>query len=100
MKKLTGTVYRSPSGYWHNRGVRIADVLRFEQEELGNDDQLPDVPEVILRASANDCAWVAIDPDTAKLYGDDVIEIELQEAIIIASDGCGGLLVYSKNIHC
>ena len=100
MKKLTGTVYRSPSGYWHDRDAIIADVLRFEQEELGNNDRLPDVPEDVLTNSAKHCAWVAINRETAERYGETVIAIEVREAIIIASDGCGGLLVYGKNIHC
>ena len=91
---------RAPSGYWHCRNTIIADVLSFEREELGNEDQLPDVPETVLKQSAKHCAWVALDPYTATCYGDRVIEIELDNAIIIASDGCGGLLVYSKHIHC
>lgn len=100
MKTLSGTAYRAPSGYWYCRDTTIADVLAFERDELGNDDQLPDVPEYVLKQSAKHCAWVALDRDTAVCYGDTVIEIELDNAIIIASDGCGGLLVHSESIHC
>jgi len=100
MKTLSGTVYRAPSGYWHCCDTTINDVLAFERDELGNEDQLPDVPDYILEKSANHCAWVALDPDTVACYGDSVIEIELDNVIIIASDGCGGLLVYSEYIHC
>lgn len=100
MKILSGTVYRAPSGYWHCRDTSIADVLAFERDELGNEDQLPDVPEHVLEQSAKHCAWVALDRNTATCYGNRVIEIELDHAIIIASDGCGGLLVYSETIHC
>jgi len=100
MKTLSGTAYRTPSGYWHCRDTTIADVLSFECDEPGNEDQLPDVPEYVLTQPAKHCAWVALDRNTATCYGDNVIEIELDNAIIIASDGCGGLLVYSKHIHC
>lgn len=100
MKTLSGTVYRAPSGYWHCRNTTIADVLSFEGDELGNVDKLPDVPDYILEQSAKHCAWVALDCHTATCYGNRVIEIELDKAVIIASDGCGGLLVYSKHIHC
>jgi hypothetical protein len=103
MKHLTGTVYRCPSGYWHDRGATIGDVIAFERDELGNDDNLlPDVEVRLLTEGANNCAWVALDKRVAALYGnpEDVIEIELDSAPIIASDGCGGLLVYSRQIHC
>ena len=54
MKALTGTVYRTLSGYWHNRGASI-DVLAFERDELGNVDKSPDVPEAILQETAIYC---------------------------------------------
>jgi len=61
---------------------------------------LLDVPQYILEQSANHCAWVALNCDTAISYGDVVIEIELSHAVIISSDGCGGVLVYSQYIQC
>lgn len=73
--------------------VAVARILNFFANK-------PPKQHTVLEQSAKHCAWVALDPYTAAYYGDRVIEIELDNAIIIASDGCGGLLVYSKHIHC
>lgn len=101
MKTITGTLYRSPSGYTHNKRTTIRDVLDFERDELGNDDQLPNIPQYILTQPASYCTWVALDAETAGEYNtpNDVLEIEVVRAVIIASDGCGGLLIYQPNIH-
>ncbi|MEL7432310.1 MAG: hypothetical protein AAFN11_00025 [Chloroflexota bacterium] len=101
MKRLTGTVFRSPSGYTHSRGATIQDVLNFERYELGNDDQTLDVPEHILTAPAAHCTWVALDAETAGEYNlpNEIVEIEVRRAVIIASDECGGLLIHQPNVH-
>ncbi|MEO1666736.1 MAG: hypothetical protein AAFU54_19010 [Chloroflexota bacterium] len=101
MKSLTGTVYRSPSGYTHIKGATVQDVLNFERDELGNDDQLPNVPDHILAQPASHCTWVALDRETAGEYNtpNEVIAFEVNRAVIIASDGCGGLLIHQPNIH-
>lgn len=101
MKYLTGQVYRAPSGYWHTTNTTIADVLAFESEELGNDDNLlPDVDPELLTAAAKHCTWVAFDPQVASWYGHEIQTINVIRAPFIGSDGSGGLLIYHHYIHC
>jgi len=101
MKTITGTVYRSPSGYIHSKRMTIQDILDFERYELGNVDQLLNVPEHIFTQPASHCTWIALDKETAGEYNmpNDILELQVNRAVIIACDGCGGLLIYQPNIH-
>jgi len=102
LPEFVGTAWRAESGYWHAPRTTVADIIRFEQEELGN--EYPDVSGQLLkdldRFSASDAIWVNRRRKDCLTY---LSEGESEEAIgrvhlpegskIITPDYCGGFLV-------
>ena len=60
LPEFIGTAWRAESGYWHTLRTTVADIIRFEREELGND--YPDISDKLLQNldhySASDAVWV------------------------------------------
>ncbi len=102
LPEFVGTAWRAESGYWHAPGTTVADIIRFEREELGND--YPDISDKLLQNldhySASDAVWVNRRRKECLRY---LSEGESEEAVgrvhlpkgskIIAPDYCGGYLV-------
>ena len=67
-----GEAWRTPSGFWHDKGTTAADVIRFEREELGNIDTFSGISDELLdeldQYDADDIIWVARDEATAADY--------------------------------
>lgn len=97
-----GKAYRVATGYRHAAGTTAADVVRFEQEELGNDngvDQrlLPALAELPAEA----LVWVCRGKQAATRYGSRsaVQEVALAPgAVEIGTDGDGGYWVVSPPV--
>jgi len=90
-----GKAYRVDYGLPYGRGVTAYDVIRYEEEELGNNNN---VSQAILAAlkkiPAPGIVWVTKNIEDAKVYGDNVQEVPLDEGSrIIGEDGDGGYLV-------
>ena len=90
-----GKAYRVDYGLPYGRGVTAYDVIRYEEEELGNNNN---VSQAILAAlkkiPAPGIVWVTKNKEDAKVYGDDVQEVPLDEGSrIIGEDGDGGYLI-------
>jgi len=102
LPEFRGTAWRAESGYWHAPGTTVADIIRFEQEELGN--EYPDVSDELLkdldRFSASEVVWVNRRRKDCLTY---LSEGESEEAVgrvhlgegakIVSPDYCGGFLV-------
>ncbi len=86
--------WRAETGYRHGPRTTAADVVRYEQDVLGN--QL-DVDEHTLRelegVPASHVTWVTSRREVARRYGDDCDEVILVGARLIAEDLDGGMLV-------
>ena len=90
-----GQAYRVDYGLPYGRGVTAYDVIRYEEEELGNNNN---VPQAILAAlkkiPAPGIIWVTKNIEDAKVYGDNVQEVPLAEnSRIIGEDDDGGYLI-------
>jgi len=102
LPEFVGTAWRAESGYTHDPGTTVADIIRFEREELEN--EYPDVSDKLLqdldRYSAFDAVWVNRRRKDCLTY---LSEGESEEAVgrvplpegskIITLDYCGGYLV-------
>ncbi|MBA7656166.1 hypothetical protein ES703_64081 [subsurface metagenome] len=102
LPEFRGTAWRAESGYSHARGTTVADIIRFEREELEN--EYPDISNELLRDldhySADDAVWVNRRRKDCLFY---LSEGESEEAVgrvhlpegskIITPDYCGGYLV-------
>jgi hypothetical protein len=101
--KYTGNAYRVETGSERRPEAKTAaDVIRFEQEELGNDDMgvSPEKIKELENIPAKDIVWVTRDKQVAAdLYGDSNIDIvedytkEVRGGEIIADIGEDGVLV-------
>lgn len=91
----TGKAYRADAGYSHGVDTTAGDVVRFEQNELGNDYGVDDsILKELDQLPASRIVWVASDREYASHFGAEVIEINVGvEPKIIAEDGGGGFLV-------
>jgi hypothetical protein len=91
-------VWRVETGFRHDPDTSAADVVRYEQEELGN--PLGIVPPLLLDLDAYPAAallWVAFTRADALRYGNqaDLIELQLDiPAYVLAEDGNGGYLLF------
>jgi len=75
--------------------VTAYDVIRYEEEDLGNDNNVPRaILSALKKVSAPGIVWVTKNIEDAKVYGDDVQEVPLDEGSrIIGEDGDGGYLI-------
>jgi len=102
LPEFVGTAWRAESGYSQDPGTTVADIIRFEREELGN--EYPDISDELLQNldhySASDAVWVNHRRKDCLWY---LSEGESEEAVgrvhlpkgskIITPDYCGGYLV-------
>ena len=90
-----GKAYRVDYGLPYGRGVTAYDVIRYEEEDLGNDNNVPRaILSALKKVPAPGIVWVTKNKEDAKVYGDDVQEVPLDEGSrIIGEDGDGGYLV-------
>lgn len=88
------TFWRADTGYKHGRGESAADIVKHEQEELGNRLGVsPAQLAALSKVPASAAFWVTASKDAAARYGRPE-KINLGEApLCIAKDGEGGLLM-------
>jgi hypothetical protein len=68
---MNGQAWRSGTGYRHDKGQTVADVVRYETGELGNDIQLNKLVFAITKdLPANRCLWVTKTKRDAARYGE------------------------------
>jgi len=88
-----GLAFRAPSGF-SLRHDSAADVIRFEREELGNDNGVSDeVMGELEKFPADRLRWVTSRPSDAARYGDTVESLDVNGCPVVGSDGDGGVLV-------
>jgi len=96
----SGPAWRVESGFGHERGTTAGDVVRHEQDELGNDIGTP--PEMVKRLDqfpASRVVWVTVTKDDAQRYAYEAEDVEPEKyeispnSIIVGVDGDGGYLV-------
>lgn len=91
--KWHGKAFRSPTGYRHGNDVTAGDVVRYEQDELGNDYGLGEQELNYLdKFPATQIMWVTRTKSPAKRYGSPR-DINVEGWRIVAEDGDGGYLV-------
>jgi hypothetical protein len=90
-----GKAYRVDYGLPYGRGVTAYDVIRYEEEELGNDNNVSRaILPALKKVPAPRIVWVTKNTEDAKVYGDNVQEVPLDESSrIIGEDGVGGYLI-------
>lgn len=74
------------------KGMTALDVLKYEQEELGNQDVLPEPGIDLTKIISENLAWVTETEDQAREYGE-VSKLDLKDYRVIARDPEGGVLV-------
>jgi hypothetical protein len=95
-KILARRFYRGGGFGWPERGLTAEDIVRYEREELGNDDV-----EVVTKKPLNSfpsdrLVWVSTTKDYAETFGD-VEKVDIYDYEIIAKDYEDGLLLYAPN---
>jgi hypothetical protein len=95
LPRFEGKAYRVDYGLPYGRGVTSYDVIRCEEEELGNDNNVPrTILSALKKIPAFGIVWVTKNIEDAKVYGDNVQEVSLDESSrIIGEDGDGGYLI-------
>jgi hypothetical protein len=95
LPRFEGKAYRVDYGLPYSRGVTAYDVIRYEEKELGNDNNVPRaILSALKKLPGPGLVWVTKNIKDAKVYGDDVQEVPLEEGSrIIGEDGDGGYLV-------
>jgi hypothetical protein len=93
LPRLNGLAFRAPSGFpLHHASA--ADVIRFEREELGNDNGVNDeVIDELESFPAERLRWVAPQRSIAARYGDTVESFDVTGCPVVGGDGDGGFLV-------
>jgi len=76
------------------RGLTAEDVIRFEREELGNQDITVEEGIDPKSIKAENLTWVTTRPENAAEYGE-VEEVIVGNYRIVAQDSDGGLLIES-----
>ena len=86
-------LYRSETNYRHGPGTTAADVVRYEQDELGNDLGVgPYTLAFLDTAPASRLVWFCKCRADAERYGKEVKAYDVS-GCILAEDGDGGVLV-------
>ena len=89
--------WRSPSGYEHAPGTTAGDVVRYEQDELGNPLGISDdVIAALDGVPADYLIWVARTKKAAEHYGGPRPFQLGPHAVVIAEDGDDGYLVLNR----
>ena len=88
-----GRAFRAPTGYQHSKAATAADVVRHEQEELGNDLGVSTrMVAALSKCPAEAIVWVGRSRKAVGRYGKPE-PYEAEGHPIIAVDGEGGYLV-------
>ena len=74
------------------KGMTAADVLKYEQEELGNKDVVAEPGVDLTNIKSENLVWLTETKEQAKEYGN-VSKSELKNYRVVARDSEGGVLV-------
>ena len=74
------------------KGLTAVDVLKYEQEELGNKDVVPESGIDLTKIKSENLAWFTETEDQAREYGE-ACKSDLKEYRVIARDSEGGVLI-------
>ena len=74
------------------KGLTAEDVLKYEQEELGNKDVVPEPGIDLTEIKSENLAWLTETEDQAREYGE-ASKSDLKDYRVIARDSEGGVLV-------
>src|SRR3989338_7891269 len=74
------------------KGLTAEDVLKYEQEELGNKDVVPEPGIDLTKIKSENLAWLTETEDQAREYGE-ASKSDLKDYRVIARDSEGGVLV-------
>ena len=98
LPRFEGKAYRVDYGLPYGRGVTAYDVIRYEERELGNDNNVPrSILFALKKVPATGIVWVTKNIEDAKVYGNNIQEVLLDEdSRIIGEDGEGGYLVLKR----
>jgi len=74
------------------KGLTAEDVLKYEQEELGNKDVVSEPGIDLTKIKSENLAWLTEAEDQAREYGE-ASKSDLKDYRVIARDAEGGVLV-------
>ena len=74
------------------KGLTAEDVLRYEREELGNKDVVPEPGIDLTKIKSENLEWLTEAEDQAREYGE-ASKLDLQDYRVIARDSDGGVLI-------
>ena len=94
MKYITGRMYRNGDTGIDVRGRTALDIVRYEQEELGNDTLALVSDDVLAGTYASHTTWLALEPNQ---YNGELEVYDLERALVLAMDHDGGYLVDESN---
>jgi hypothetical protein len=98
MKKLPlfkGKAYRAESNLLFG-GKTILDIIKFEEQELGNKDYdhlSLQMRKILSKIPADRAIWICKTKDNAEQYGKTELVNIGKNPKIIAEDNCGGYLI-------
>lgn len=90
--------YRADTGYRHEPGTTAGDVVRYEQDELGNTHMGVSAKRIaeLDKYPARCIIWVAATRKAAKEYGKPEVIMLPDDIEYVAEDNCGGWLFLVK----
>ncbi|MBU2524138.1 hypothetical protein KKG71_03010 [Patescibacteria group bacterium] len=105
LPNYNGKAYRGDTGFTPRRNATALDVVKFEEDELGNATDFMhltlDMRKELGRRRAKDVVWMANEKSVAERYGVVDLVYDLGDnPKIIATDGDGGFLVLKDKIEC
>ena len=74
------------------KGLTAVDVLKYEQEELGNKDVVPESGIDLTKIKSENLAWFTETEDQAREY-EEACKSDLKEYRVISRDSEGGVLI-------
>lgn len=90
-RRFTGTLYRNGGTLIHERSATALDIIRYEQDELGNNNTVLVSKETLAQIPARHTIWLCDQPDQ---YNGELETYELVNAQVLARDNDGGYLIY------
>lgn len=91
----TGVAYHVDQGYRHDPGQTAEDIVKWEEEVYENDLRVPaSIRPQLKEYQAKNTYWITLTKKADLHYGSYPQKLELENALIIGTDGEDGYLIY------